>query len=84
MTICKHCKKALNHSQFRNERKLKSCPKCSKADGKEHIYYPFPSTFGTTPLRATPSIPDGAQSYCVSCRGNGTGPYAGYLRCSQI
>lgn len=48
--------------------KYKSCPHCSDANGKEHVYHPYPASFGKTPLRVTARNPDGFQSYCISCR----------------
>lgn len=84
MALCKHCRKPLNQSQYSADKKYKSCPKCSVEGGEEHIYYPYPSSFGTTLLRATHNTPDGAQSYCIPCRGSETGPYSGCLRCSIL
>lgn len=85
MSICQHCQEALRQSQYRGNRTYKSCPRCSVANGKEHIFYEYPSKFGTTELRATANTPDGAQSYCVLCRsGSNVGPYSDALRCSQL
>ncbi len=66
---CVHCHNPLNSSQFRNNGTLKSCPNCSTNNGQEHVYYPYPNAFGTTPLRASDRHPEGPQSYCVACRG---------------
>lgn len=84
MQPCKHCGKALNQSQYRDGRNYKSCPHCSQADGKEHIYYPYPADFGTTPLRSTTGSPEGAQSHCQSCRGDNPPLHYGYKRCSEL
>jgi hypothetical protein len=85
MSLCKHCGKPLNQSQYRRrDRTYKSCPRCSVEDGEEHIYYEYPSCFGTTPLRSTESTPDGAQSYCQLCRGGKRCPHQNHFRCSQL
>lgn len=39
----KHCGKPLNKSQYRQNKSYKSCPRCSIEDGKEHIYYIYPT-----------------------------------------
>ena len=41
----------------------------SKNNEREHVYYKYPDKFGTTDKRITKTNPDGAQSYCVDCRG---------------
>lgn len=70
MKVCKYCKKPLNSSIFIKDKGLKSCPRCSKINGVEHVFLPYPSYFGVTIHRKTKSNPDGAQSYCVEHRGN--------------
>lgn len=80
---CQHCGKPLNESQYRNNKQYKSCPKCSRDNGKEHVYYEYPSSFGTTPLRASSSSPEGAQSYCVPCRGQ-NGIVSNGILCSKL
>lgn len=84
MSNCRYCRNPLNESRYRQNREYKSCPKCSTEDGAEHVYYPYPSSFGTTPLRATPNTPDGAQSYCTRCRSREVGPFPGGRRCSDF
>jgi hypothetical protein len=74
MSLCKHCGNPLNQSQYSADKKYKSCPRCSSNDGKEHIYYSYPSAFGTTPLRESTRYPDGPQSHCQICRGGVDGP----------
>lgn len=69
MNNCKYCDKPLNKSQWRKNGEYKSCPKCSKNNEREHVYYKYPDKFGTTDKRITKTNPDGAQSYCVDCRG---------------
>ena len=49
--------------------KFKSCPHCSDANGKEHVFHSYPASFGKTPARKTAKNPDGYQSYCSDCRG---------------
>ena len=81
---CKHCGKPLNKSQYRQNKSYKSCPRCSIEDGNEHIYYIYPTEFGTTPLRSSSSSPEGAQSYCQTCRGNSPSLHTGYKKCSEF
>lgn len=70
---CTICEKPLNHSQWHESKnkKYKSCPKCSAENGKEHVYYDYPDSFGTTEKRISSNNPDEPQSYCVPCRGSG-------------
>lgn len=84
MSNCHHCGELLKKSQYRNNKTYKSCPHCSTLDGEEHIYYKYPESFGTTILRVTPNVPDGAQSYCTRCRGVENGPYADGIKCSDL
>lgn len=70
---CGSCGKKLNigmiHKTDPNTgKKFKSCPHCSDANGGEHVYHPYPASFGKTPARKTARNPDGYQSYCVDCR----------------
>lgn len=67
---CTHCGLPLNQSQYRRNKTKKSCPNCSVINGKEHVYYDYDAAFGTTPLRSSNTSPEGAQSYCIACRGN--------------
>ncbi|MEG1725723.1 MAG: hypothetical protein RR313_10055 [Anaerovoracaceae bacterium] len=84
MSNCKHCGRPLKESQYRNGKQYKSCPRCSQTDGEEHIYYSYPSEFGTTPLRASSNSPEGAQSQCQECRGKNASPHSGYKKCSEL
>ncbi|WP_305813931.1 hypothetical protein [Photobacterium leiognathi] len=43
-------------------KRFKSCPHCSDANGGEHVYHPYPHSFGKTPARKTAKNPDGYQS----------------------
>lgn len=83
MYNCQYCGKPLNESQYRQNRAYKSCPKCSTEDA-EHIYYPYPDSFGTTPSRVSCNTPDGAQSYCTRCRSGDLGPFPGGRKCSDF
>lgn len=67
---CKFCNKPLNEAQYKRGKTLKSCPRCSVSNGDYHVYYAYPSTFGTTLKRSTRNSPEGAQSYCTACRGD--------------
>lgn len=70
-TPCEHCGKPLRRSQYSSDDKLKSCPRCSTNDGKQHVFYDYPAGFGQSEARESEETPDGAQSHCVSCRGRG-------------
>ncbi|MFQ6370452.1 hypothetical protein [Shewanella sp. YIC-542] len=48
--------------------RFKSCPHCSAANGKEHVFHPYPGAFGKTPARQSARNPEGYQSYCYDCR----------------
>ena len=65
---CERCGAPLNESQYNATETLKSCPKCSTIDGRQHVYYKNPEAFGTTDLRSTMSRPAGEQSWCTACR----------------
>lgn len=80
---CRHCSKPLNRQQFRADEKWKSCPKCSKEHGTEHVYYEYPDAFGTTEKRASAAHPEGPQSYCTACRTDGDPPQR-RLTCAQL
>ena len=80
---CATCNRALNRSQYSEDKKLKSCPRCSSKDGREHVFYDYPDAFGQTDARVSDASPDGAQSYCATCRTNDE-PLRGARRCSSI
>lgn len=80
---CSTCKRALNRSQYSEGKKLKSCPRCSSNDGREHVFYDYPDAFGQTEARVSDATPDGAQSYCATCRTNDA-PMRGARRCSSV
>lgn len=67
---CQNCNEPLNKSIFNSDRTKKSCPNCSQENGKVHVFYDYPSAFGTTEKRANSKNPDGPQSYCTPCRGS--------------
>lgn len=46
--LCRNCGKPLNESQYSRDGRYKSCPRCSVLNGEEHVYFPYPSEFGTT------------------------------------
>ena len=81
---CKHCGKPLKKSQFTPDGRKKSCPKCSREDGEEHIFYPYPDDFGQSEKRTASGRPDGPQSWCSLCRSNDFGPHPGGKRCSEV
>ncbi len=82
MPLCKKCIRPLNEAQYSTDGKYKSCPKCSKVNGKEHVFYPC-DHFGYTDHRVTSNNPDGIQSWCPPCRGRGKSIGPGIL-CSNI
>ena len=43
-----NCGKLLIESQYSEDGKYKSCPRCSMLNGEEHVYFPYPSGFGTS------------------------------------
>jgi len=65
---CAHCRQQLNKSLYSADRAWKSCPLCSKVNGVEHVFYEYPNAFGTSDARISDEAPDGAQSYCITCR----------------
>lgn len=70
---CSCCGKRLNaglckKTDILTGQKFKSCPHCSIANGGEHVFHPFPKSFGKTPARQTARNPEGYQSYCIDCR----------------
>lgn len=83
LPLCKICGKPLNKAQWRKGKEYKSCPNCSTTNGIQHVYYKFPDNFGITPLRASSNNPEGPQSYCIPCRGNGQST-AKKILCSEF
>ncbi|AUZ72279.1 hypothetical protein EKN35_21625 [Enterobacter asburiae] len=73
MAKCSCCGKVLNRGIWTADGKHKSCPLCSATHGVQHVFRRYPEDFGTTDARVTASNPDGAQSYCIDCRGVDTG-----------
>lgn len=70
---CTCCGEKLNIGMIhkidsRTGKKFKSCPHCSDANGGEHVFHPYPASFGKTPARKTARNPEGYQSYCYDCR----------------
>ena len=66
---CTCCSKDLSISIRSADGTLKSCPRCSQTHGKMHVFRKYPEQFDTTTARITANNPDGAQSHCISCRG---------------
>jgi hypothetical protein len=70
---CTCCGDKLNSGMIhkidpQSNEEYKSCPHCSDANGIQHVFHPYPSSFGNTTARKTFHNPDGDQSYCVECR----------------
>jgi hypothetical protein len=55
---CAHCKQPLNRSLYGPKKAWKSCPRCSSVDGSEHVFYEYPSAFGTSDARVSDDTPD--------------------------
>lgn len=82
--LCTVCNRPLHESQrlTYNGIKIKSCPKCSVINGKEHVYYEE-HIFGFTDKRITQDNPDGIQSYCEPCRAYKLNSF-NKIMCNQI
>jgi len=76
---CTNCGKSLRRSQWKGKR-LKSCPRCSLENGKQHVFHTFPGAFGQSEKRA--NTKEMAQSHCSAHRGNQE-PEKG-RRCSAV
>ena len=74
MANCTHCARVLNRARYNKGETMKSCPKCSDDNGKEHVFHSYPAAFGTTPARATARHDEGPQSWCEDCRFERTPP----------
>lgn len=79
---CQACARLLSRSQWRANDMLKSCPRCSSANGREHVFHRHPEAFGETSARASAADPEGSQSWCTACRGRM--PPGGGRRCSEL
>lgn len=66
--VCEVCDLRLRDAQHSADETWKSCPSCSRADGRHHVFYRTPDAFGTTPRRQSATNPIGVQSYCIACR----------------
>lgn len=83
--LCRKCGKPLNESQYSKDGRYKSCPRCSVMNGEEHVYFPYPSEFGTTVKRKSVKHPDGPQSYCTNHRVNPNNSIqTGGVLCSEL
>jgi hypothetical protein len=63
---CDHCSEPLDAIIVRDEGRWRSCPKCSQADGNEHVLRRSPDAFGMT--KATKGKPEAVQAQCEACR----------------
>ena len=85
MANCQHCGKPLNISQHTADGIYKSCPRCSAKDGEEHIFFPYPDSFGETTKRSSDNHPEGPQSWCYPHRFDKNAPVTpGGIPCSEI
>lgn len=81
---CESCHTPLNRSRRSRDGQWKSCPDCSVRDGAQHVFYPYPDSFGVSQARVTGEDADGAQSYCSSCRGRGSKSIGAGRSCAQF
>lgn len=65
---CQTCEKPLNRTRYSRNGRWKTCPRCSKRHGSQHIYLACPDSFGKAGARRTVANPEGFQSYCTECR----------------
>ncbi len=85
MANCQHCGKPLNKAQYSDGKTYKSCPRCSEINGKEHIFFTYPNSFGDTAKRRSDNHPEGPQSWCYSHRFNKNAPITpGGIPCSEM
>lgn len=85
LLLCRKCGKPLKKAQYSKDDRYKSCPRCSVLNGEEHVYFSYPSEFGTTVKRKSTKHPDGPQSYCTNHRSNLDNPIqAGGVLCSEL
>jgi len=86
MSICGICGKSLSEAQYVtvDDIEYKSCPRCSQANGEQHVFYRCPEDFGVTEKRITENNPIGIQSHCQNCRGGKDGPFAGNKTCASL
>lgn len=68
---CSACGIALNRSRRSADGHWKSCPECSVRDGMEHVFWPYPESFGVSQARVSGEDAEGAQSHCSGCRSRG-------------
>lgn len=80
---CDYCNKPLGRSQYSADDTLKSCPRCSQQNGREHVFYATPEAFGITPKRSTSVHPEGIQSHCVACRSHAESKFVPTL-CHEV
>jgi hypothetical protein len=66
--VCAHCTKTLTSNRYSADKQLKSCPSCSKHDGKGHVFYPYPAAFTEGDKTATGGTLVGPPSHCTACR----------------
>ena len=67
--VCEACGSPLHASRWSADESMKSCPSCSRVNGRFHVFHPYPGAFGETLKRSSYLHPDGPQSHCAACRG---------------
>ena len=82
--VCAHCQKLLNRARFSAAHDWKSCPNCSTTNGSEHVFWPYPTHFGETEVRAKGKNPGGLQSHCNDCRREKNPPSGAGTLCSKL
>ena len=81
---CTVCGDPLKQSRYAQDGLWKACPKCSAADGEQHVLRPYPGAFGVTTKRETGENPEGVQSYCIHCRQGEDPNREGTRRCADL
>jgi Protein of unknown function (DUF3553) len=81
---CSVCQVALNRSRRTRDGNWKSCPECSVRDGMEHVFWPYPESFGVSQARISGEDAEGAQSHCAGCRSRGANYGSDRRSCGQF
>ena len=81
---CNVCGIALNRSRRSKDGHWKSCPECSVRNGMEHVFWPYPDSFGESQARVSGEDAAGAQSHCAGSRSRGANYGSDRRSCGQF
>jgi Protein of unknown function (DUF3553) len=84
---CEHCREPLHESRWDPSDQWKSCPACSRRDGHQHLFHPYPDAYdayNTSVPRPTHASPEGSQSNCQDCRRKGRRPRLTARTCRDV